>query len=225
MTKAAGAAAEEETMIEVMIEAMIEEVVMVEVLEMVLSEAETAEKAKEEEVIQVQALTVEEELQVIQIVAAEEEEVKLQILRAHLAHQVHLALQAKVETTTLSLQSLQRISIRMLSISQKALLEDKIKQNLETLTDDISYLEEATKPIAPENAIGRISRIDAINNKSVAEQSLRQAKDKQGKLLEALDNITNSDFGNCQKCKEEIAFERLLFMPESRRCMKCLKQC
>ena len=110
----------------------------------------------------------------------------------------------------------------MLSISQKALLVDKIKQNLETLAEDISYLEEATKPIAPENAIGRVSRMDAINNKSVAEESLRQAKDRQGKLLEALNNITQTSFGYCQKCEEAIAFERLMIMPESRRCMKCL---
>ena len=105
--------------------------------------------------------------------------------------------------------------------SEKYHLLHKIKKNLETLAEDLSYLEEATKPIAPENAIGRVSRMDAINNKSVVEESLRQAKDKQGKLQEALNNISNPDFGLCQKCKEEIALERLLFMPESRRCMKC----
>ena len=208
-------AAAEETMIEVL-------AVMVVVLEMVLSEAVIAEEiAKgqtiEKEVIQVLVpMAEEEELQVIQIVAGQEEEVKVLQLLLHLH-------QAKVEITIRSLASLQATSTKMLSISHKALLADKIKQNLEMLTEDISYLEEATKPIAPENAIGRVSRMDAINNKSVAEETLRQAKDKQGKLLEALDNVSHSDFGHCQNCKEEIAFERLLFMPESRRCMKCLK--
>lgn len=109
----------------------------------------------------------------------------------------------------------------MLSISQKALLLDKLNTKLNDLAENIAYLEEETKPIAPENAIGRVSRMDAINNKSVAEQSLRQAKDLQIQLQEALQNIQNPDFGNCQKCKETIDFERLLFMPESKRCMKC----
>lgn len=34
---------------------------------------------------------------------------------------------------------------------------------------------ELTKPIAPENAIGRISRMDAINNKSVNEAALKKS--------------------------------------------------
>lgn len=36
-------------------------------------------------------------------------------------------------------------------------------------------LEDSCKPIAPDVAIGRISRMDAINNKSVMEASLRNA--------------------------------------------------
>jgi DnaK suppressor protein len=53
---------------------------------------------------------------------------------------------------------------------------DKSKQDeiIKIINDDIAKTESAierykelTKPIAPENAIGRVSRMDAINNKSV----------------------------------------------------------
>ena len=37
---------------------------------------------------------------------------------------------------------------------------------------DIKGLKEATKPISPENSIGRVSRMDAINNKSVKMKQL-----------------------------------------------------
>ncbi len=37
----------------------------------------------------------------------------------------------------------------------------------EELLAEIEVLKELTKPIAPENAIGRVSRMDAINNKSI----------------------------------------------------------
>jgi DnaK suppressor protein len=40
----------------------------------------------------------------------------------------------------------------------------------------VKEYEELTKPIAPDVAIGRISRMDAINNKSVTEAALRQAE-------------------------------------------------
>ena len=65
--------------------------------------------------------------------------------------------------------------------------------------------------------------MDAINTKSVAEESLRQAKARQITLQEAKENITHPDFGKCFSCKEAIPFERLLFRPESRRCTQCAR--
>lgn len=111
----------------------------------------------------------------------------------------------------------------MLTLEQKIYIENKIINKIKIVEQDITYLKEATKPIAPENSIGRISRMDAINNKSVAEDSLRKAIDKVGKLKDALKNISNPDFGQCQKCTETINFKRIAFMPEIRRCMKCAK--
>ena len=121
------------------------------------------------------------------------------------------------------LASREVINLKMLSISQKALLVDKIDELLVQLKQDIRDLEEDTQPIAPENAIGRVSRMDAINTKSVAEESLRHAKARQIALLEAKENITHPDFGTCFSCKEAIPFERLLFRPESRRCTQCAR--
>lgn len=111
----------------------------------------------------------------------------------------------------------------MLTQEQKEYIRSKITTKIKIVAQDIKYLEEATKPIAPENSIGRVSRMDAINNKSVAEDSLRNALDKYGKLKNALNNIDDKDFGICQKCKEAINFKRIAFMPEILRCMKCAK--
>ncbi|MGS2761854.1 hypothetical protein [Sinomicrobium sp. M5D2P9] len=38
------------------------------------------------------------------------------------------------------------------------------------------------KPIAPENAIGRVSWMDAINNQSTVKAALQQAEEKLSKL-------------------------------------------
>ena len=51
---------------------------------------------------------------------------------------------------------------------ERQLLKKKIELAIKDTERKITQLEEATKPIAPENAIGRVSRMDAINNKSVA---------------------------------------------------------
>ena len=104
---------------------------------------------------------------------------------------------------------------------EKKELKEKIRQELIQLTHNINELKEFTKPIAPENAIGRISRMDAINNKSVNDAALVKAEQRL-KLLEiALSKIDSSEFGICRICGNPIPEGRLLFRPESSRCINC----
>jgi len=85
----------------------------------------------------------------------------------------------------------------------------------------IEHYKELTKPIAPENAIGRVSRMDAINNKSVNDAALNKAKQKLSNLKIALSNINDPDFGVCFKCKNNIPIGRILLMPHARFCVQC----
>ncbi|MFQ3325927.1 MAG: DnaK suppressor protein [Salibacteraceae bacterium] len=54
----------------------------------------------------------------------------------------------------------------------KAILKQKIISELVETKLRIVELKELTKRISPENAIGRISRMDAINNKTINERTL-----------------------------------------------------
>lgn len=85
----------------------------------------------------------------------------------------------------------------------------------------VSRYEELTQPISPDNAIGRVSRMDAINNKSVIEAALQKAKERLTGLKRNLDKLGTDDFGVCPKCKNEIRIERILLAPESSFCVNC----
>ncbi len=100
-------------------------------------------------------------------------------------------------------------------------LREKITAAIAKTKNKIVELEEATQPIAPENSIGRISRMDAINNKSVAEAALRTSRHKLEKLNFALSKIDSADFGTCSRCKQPIPPARLMYLPESTRCVNC----
>lgn len=100
-------------------------------------------------------------------------------------------------------------------------LEKEIKAMIKQLTIEISDLEESAAPVAPENSIGRISRMDAINNKSVVEASLRNRKRKLSKLHLALNNVRKPGFGLCTSCKKNINPKRLMLMPQSDKCVIC----
>ena len=100
-------------------------------------------------------------------------------------------------------------------------LQEKIEHETKSTQKKIDEYSLLCKPIAPENSIGRISRMDAINNKSVVEAALRVAREKMEQLQAMRSKIKNSDFGICKKCKQEIALERLMIQPHSKFCVRC----
>lgn len=97
----------------------------------------------------------------------------------------------------------------------------RILHEIDKTERQISQYRQNTKPIAPDNAIGRISRMDAIINKSVMEASLIQAENRVKKLRRALSNITSPDFGICSQCGDTIPVGRILIMPETLLCVHC----
>ena len=104
---------------------------------------------------------------------------------------------------------------------EKGEVKKRILHELEKTRESIEDYKESTKPISPENAIGRISRMDAINNKSVVEAALRKSQEKFNKLKLVLDKVEDPDFGKCIQCGIEIPIGRILLMPQSRKCVRC----
>lgn len=107
--------------------------------------------------------------------------------------------------------------------AEKKDFKKKINEEIKKMEERIAQIETMTQPIAPENSIGRISRMDAINNKSVSEAALRSAKRKLAKLKNALTNVDMPNFGKCSNCKRPIPPARLMLMPESTKCVNCAR--
>jgi len=103
----------------------------------------------------------------------------------------------------------------------KTALKAKIIQAIAQAEKDMEGMKEATKPISPENSIGRISRMDAINNKGVAEAAMRATKRKLDTLRKALLKIDDPNFGKCSRCSRFIQEARLMYMPQSTECIHC----
>ena len=100
-------------------------------------------------------------------------------------------------------------------------IKKRILEELKKTEELILDYKESTKPISPENAIGRVSRMNAINNKSVVEAALRKAEEKLNKLKLVLDKVNDADFGLCMRCGNPIPIGRILLMPQSRKCVRC----
>lgn len=105
--------------------------------------------------------------------------------------------------------------------AERSELKEIISERIQETKEEIAHLRELTKPVAPDNAIGRLSRMDAINNKTINEASLRENESKLRKLERAIDKLEAEDLGNCSKCGNEIVFGRLRFMPWTTKCVRC----
>ncbi|HAG17303.1 MAG TPA: TraR/DksA family transcriptional regulator [Bacteroidales bacterium] len=96
-----------------------------------------------------------------------------------------------------------------------------IEAKLVKLEAQIADLKELTRPIEPDCAIGTVSRMDAINNKSVNESTLRKKIVQQNALQHALTILYTDEFDRCVVCGHPIPSARLLLMPDSRKCVRC----
>ena len=103
----------------------------------------------------------------------------------------------------------------------KALLAEKLSEQIELTETKIAGFEEMSAPVTPDDAIGRVSRMDAINNKAVQEAALAKAREKLTKLMIIQSNLDDPKLGLCTRCGRPITMGRLVLMPESAFCVRC----
>ena len=109
----------------------------------------------------------------------------------------------------------------MLSPDEKDKIRVAIERKARDLDERIEEYRELTKPIPPNDAIGRVSRMDAINNRSVNEAALRQLEKELDQLDKAMTRMRDEKYGKCMACGEDIPLGRLMLMPGATRCVRC----
>jgi DnaK suppressor protein len=102
-------------------------------------------------------------------------------------------------------------------------IKEIIYLEIEKISRKVDELKEFTAPVSPDDAIGRLSRMDAIHNKSIVEASMRNLQLRLDQLQKISQVVDEKDFGLCMKCHRPIPFERLKIRPEIRLCAGCLR--
>jgi DnaK suppressor protein len=78
--------------------------------------------------------------------------------------------------------------------------------------------------VSPDQAIGRLSRLDAMQMQEVAKEAARQREIRIHRLRDALRKMDLGEFGLCTACGEWIELERLRAQPEILQCGACVTQ-
>lgn len=74
-----------------------------------------------------------------------------------------------------------------------------------------------------QSKVGRLSRMDALQQQAMAQASNEAHKLQLTKVHRAMQKIEEGGYGCCDECGESIPFERLQIQPESNFCVKCLQ--
>ena len=100
----------------------------------------------------------------------------------------------------------------------KKRLEAK-RSELESLSD-ISREARDTVEL-DQQAVGRLSRMDAMQQQAMAEAQERTRQLDLQRIEQAYRRIRDEDYGYCAECDEEIPDGRLAIDPMAERCVKC----
>jgi DnaK suppressor protein len=103
--------------------------------------------------------------------------------------------------------------------------KEDLRQALLDLRDELSRMlsssEEAAAPVDLEAPIGRISRMDAMQEQSMAMANRRAARARMKQVEAALVRFDDDEYGDCLDCGETIDGRRLAAKPESPFCLGC----
>lgn len=115
----------------------------------------------------------------------------------------------------------------MSELSTKQITE--LNAALEIISSELRLQIELATPatstvVLDQSKVGRLSRMDAMQQQQMADSTLHQAKRRLKLVIKALKKIPENEYGLCELCDEAITFQRLQASPEVQLCLKCQSQ-
>ncbi|MDD9889915.1 MAG: TraR/DksA family transcriptional regulator [Gammaproteobacteria bacterium] len=94
-------------------------------------------------------------------------------------------------------------------------LERELKEQLSINKESVDVVK------LDQTLVGRVSRMDAMQQQSMAVSMRKKAQLKLRKVQLALASVASGDYGYCRRCDEAIGFPRLNAQPETNLCLNC----
>ncbi len=112
--------------------------------------------------------------------------------------------------------------MKHLTTAQVAELTRALESDLSKLERSMRVTDEAMRPVElDQSAVGRLSRIDSLQNQGLTRNLQEREQAKLGLIVAALRRIESSSYGLCTECGAPVPFERLLVFPEAPTCAGC----
>ena len=101
----------------------------------------------------------------------------------------------------------------------------RLRARLDDLAEAADASGESRRPVElDQTRVGRLSRMDAMQNQAMALEVERRRKRERRRIEAALGRIDNGDFGFCASCGEAIEGMRLDLDPAAPLCLSCTRR-
>jgi DnaK suppressor protein len=112
----------------------------------------------------------------------------------------------------------------MLSEEQLNQLKQQTLKLLKELQHDLAEAKKSSGPVVlDQQAFGRVSRVDAIQQQQMQAASVRRLELKLEQTKAAIKRFNAGTYGFCLACEEPIQLKRLQAQPETPLCVQCAK--
>ena len=109
-----------------------------------------------------------------------------------------------------------------LTEEQQRELQQDLVSSVAEIEQSLAATADAARPVELDQAaVGRVSRIDAIQQQKMVEASRRALAARRQQIQAALLRHEQDEYGDCLDCGEGIPFARLKARPESLFCIRC----
>jgi len=105
---------------------------------------------------------------------------------------------------------------------EQAHYRTRLEELAATLRQHLAGSREASAPVAPDRAIGRVTRQEALQAQQMALEVRRRTQQQLQRIEHALELIRQTRYGRCDRCGESIARARLDVAPDTFLCVPCI---
>jgi len=101
-------------------------------------------------------------------------------------------------------------------------LARQLDQQKKRLLLELDQNEAQSAPVKlDQQAVGRVSRIDAIQQQQMAKANREQDRQLLASTIASLKRVDNDEYGYCLACAEAIGYARLQVQPQVSLCLEC----
>ncbi len=113
----------------------------------------------------------------------------------------------------------------MLNDNDLRLLREQLKESKAALESDGDIRKSNTQTVElDQSKTGRLSRMDALQGQSMAKATEARALQQLQRIQTAFRRIDEGTYGECVRCEEPIALERLQADPATVLCIACAER-